>query len=186
MEHLEYKPIFISNICAKFRLNIKLNLDHLNKIHLENFDRKKYNKKKFSGLITKYIGKNVTFLIFKSGNVIVCGAKSFDDIYKISEKLLTSLQKNGYSKGKISDMIITNICATIHYGKKINLVKLCEERRDQCSYETEIFINLHYESQGKKWVITHNGKVFGTGFKLSDNISDLFKNVENEISPYFY
>ena len=179
-----------NNICAKFFSNVRINLNELFDEEINLFWFKKYNKNRFSGLICKlFDGKtkkpsNLTYLIFSTGNIIICGGKTKNQIEQSTEKFIITLQKL-YTNAKIVELKFTNICCSIDFNTKIDLIKLYNDRKYQSSFEKELFVNLQYIFNGKHWTITNNGKVFAVGFKDHDKIVEYFENIKNDIKMYF-
>ena len=64
----------ITNICAKFRVKGRIDLNSLyENQHFSMFSSKKYNPNRLSALIAKYLDTKLTFLIFPNGFVCMTG-----------------------------------------------------------------------------------------------------------------
>ena len=128
--------IKINNICGKFNSNIKINLNELFEKNIDIFWSKILDRSKFSGLICKYFNKkenkklNLTFLILRTGNIIICGGKTFKKIQKASKDLIKVLRSID-SQAKIVNLKYTNICCSCDFGVKIDLIKLYNDKKLQ-------------------------------------------------------
>ena len=145
---------------------------------------KRYHPSKYSGLTAKYVNTKLTFMIFKSGNVVITGGKTEKLIEEAANDLIYVLRLLGGYETKLLNFKFTNFCASHKFTSKIDLHKLCLERKDQCDYEPQIFTSLKYNIENKKLTLTHNGVLFGTGFKSREQINQIFDKAINELTPY--
>ena len=175
----------VTNICAKFNTNCKLDLKEiLNNDQFIIFKSKKYLPNKFSGLIAKLYDSNTTLLIFQSGAIIIVGGKCMSDLENTAYDFVFLLNMLSLAQASVKDFKITNICASTDIKSRIDLTNLYANRIRKCSFEPEIFIHMKYKVNGKILTITHKGKIFGTGFKNFDEMNQTFKIAYKEIEPY--
>ena len=181
MEEKYMESIKINNICGKFNLNCNLKLDSIMNKNYEKLNNKKYNKKTFSALIAKYNNTKLTVLLFSNGRIILTGAKFEAEMEKC---LLYLIEVFAIGDKNVTDLKITNICASTSLKKPINLRKMAEENGEICSYEPELFPGLFAKISNHKFIIHHSGKIFTTGIKDKNIINQLFKDLYKIIYPY--
>ena len=175
----------ITQVCAK--LNIGTNLDLMEILNNDQYlilNKKKYEPHKFSALICKYMETNLTFLIFKTGNIIITGAKDKCQVNDAINDLVLMLNLIGHVDAKIIEWKITNYCAKFEFNNNINIERLIENRMTQCEYEPEIFANLKYKLNGHKFTICRHGCIFATGFKNIRELNKNFKQISKQIDPF--
>ena len=81
----------IQNIVVKTFLDIKEDLDLV--LLSEKLINSNYNKDRFPGLFAKFNHPKCAVIIFRNGNLILTGLKSFSHIGLIIERLILSLNK---------------------------------------------------------------------------------------------
>ena len=178
--------IKITNICSKFQTNCDLDLDELfdNDYYLI-FSSKKYDKNKFSALICKYLNTKLTFLIFRTGTVVMVGAKSRKQSLHAANDLVYLLRLLSRYNAIVSCFHVTNYCFSAKLGQSIDLNKMKQDFPKQLFYEIELFINAKFHLNKYKYTITHKGKIFGTGFKNKSLIKPHLKQLITLIKPYY-
>ena len=178
------KPI-ITNICAKAKLSCLIDLNYIFKSenHL-NFINKRYNPKKFVGLIVKIQSTNGTVLIFNSGSLILMGCKTIDDLFLTCNDIIKELRHIGYNNITIYNLKVTNYCAAMNLNERINLEKIANCYPKESSLEMEIFPGLKLTMNNIKYTIHYNGKFFGTGFKSIRQINKKFTKMKDFLLNY--
>lgn len=81
----------------------------------------RYNKKSFSGLISKNQTPKSTYMLFANGKAIITGAKSEHECMLSSNKLIKKISKFGVLKGlkPRTSFRVHNVVATVNIRKKI-------------------------------------------------------------------
>ena len=170
----------ISNICSKAKVSCLLDLNHIYQCNKYlNFINKRYNKKRFVGLIVKLKSTNATILMFKSGSLILMGVKDINSLFLTCDHIKQELLYIGYSNPSISTLKITNICGSMNLNRRIDLERIAACFPISSSYEMEIFPGLKITRNNIKWTVHWNGKIFSTGFKSMNHINKEFKKMQN-------
>jgi len=126
----------IVNMVATVFLNTEINIESL-KNALETFGRTIYDPDRFPGLIVK-TGKGISLLVFRTGKIVIAGAKSVDEVKRVIKEFLNHVKGK---LGKIPSSVevqIQNIVATANLGKHVNLEELAQ-KIPNVLYEPEQF-----------------------------------------------
>jgi transcription initiation factor TFIID TATA-box-binding protein len=153
----------IQNIVALF--NAGCNLD-LNKIHTC-YSNTKYNPKRINCITMKVVDPKVTLLIWKSGKIVINGAKSLKDCKKAGINITNKLKDLGYSL-KPHEIQVHNMVATVNLQKGIDLKTLTDRRSThELSYEPEIFpgVIMRFSYPKVTAMVFRSGKVILSGAK---------------------
>ena len=176
--------IKITNICARFSTNCSLNLNELYLCpHFVQFSSKTYDQSKFSALICKICNTSLTYLIFKTGVVVITGGKSKSVIKQSVNDFIIGLIMFLNLKAKAKKFRITNMCFSTRFQHKIDLIKFAKQDKSLI-YEIEIFANAKYRQNEHTFTITHNGSIFGTGFKKIREIKREIKILTEKLQLY--
>merc|ERR1712070_350997 len=126
-----------------------------------------YNPKRFAAVIMRIREPKTTALIFKSGKMVVTGAKSEEQARNAARKYARIIQKLGYP-ARFTEFKIQNIVASRDVKFPIRLEGLAYKHSHYSSYEPELFPGLIYRMVQPKIVllIFVSGKVVLTGGKL--------------------
>ena len=168
LERPEVKPeVQIENIVATVILEHPLDLS-LIETKLPDVD---YNPDQFPGLVYRLDSPKVTALIFKSGKMVVTGAKSVNQLVFAVKKILKTLINRGipvYGKPQIQ---IQNIVASANLGTLIDLEKAAFALPGSM-YEPEQFPGLIYRMEKPVVVllIFSSGKMVITGAKREEEV----------------
>jgi len=168
LERPEVKPeVQIENIVATVILEHPLDLS-LIETKLPDVD---YNPDQFPGLVYRLDSPKVTALIFKSGKMVVTGAKSVNQLVFAVKKILKTLINKGipvYGKPQIQ---IQNIVASANLGTLIDLEKAAFALPGSM-YEPEQFPGLIYRMEKPVVVllIFSSGKMVITGAKREEEV----------------
>ena len=178
------EPI-VSNICAKFNTGCEIELnDIIDNDQFIIFKSKKYDASRFSGLVAKLSDSKITLIIFKSGVVIQVGGKTEKELLDTAYDFAFLLAMLLNYRSNVVNFNVTNICGSADFGQRIDLNKLYSDRKKQCSYEVELYVNMKYRINGRCLTICHTGKIFGTGFKSIAELNEIFSECYNEVSAY--
>jgi transcription initiation factor TFIID TATA-box-binding protein len=160
-----------------------------------------YNPQRFAAVIIRLREPKATALVFRSGKMVVTGAKSEEDSllaartigkillvrrdygacarhtvphrFESHSRPLPTLQKLGFSSS-IASFRIQNIVATGDCGFPIRLEGLADEESKFSSFEPELFPGLIYRMEVPKVVILVfvSGKIVVTGAKSRTALFD--------------
>ncbi len=164
----------IENIVATVILehNLDLNLIETRIPHVD------YNPDTFPGLVYRLKTPKVTALIFKSGKMVVTGAKSVSELVLAVKKILKSLRDAGIEIRGRPQLQIQNIVASANLHVYIDLEKAAFVL-ERSMYEPEQFPGLIYRMNDPKVVllIFSSGKMVITGAKKEDDVRRAVENI---------
>lgn len=126
-----------------------------------------YNPHRFSGLIWKHW--RVCCLLFASGRMVLCGAKSEEDGVKHGRKYARQLRVMGYA-AHFGDAKVQTMTATFDFGRRIHLESLYDQLRPHADFTPELFPAMMYKSDKKNATIFHTGKIIITGGKSKSDL----------------
>jgi transcription initiation factor TFIID TATA-box-binding protein len=131
-----------------------------------------YNPQRFPGVIMRHREPRSTALIFKTGKMIVTGAKSEQDSKMAARKYVAIISKVGFPvRYSDANYKIQNITATVDVGFPIRLEALVYAHSARSTYEPELFPGLVFrmaEPVKAVFLIFVSGKIVITGVKTSD------------------
>ena len=176
----EPKPtIKIENIVATVSIDQNIDLEKIE----QQFDNVEYDPDQFPGLIFRLDEPRVTALIFKSGKMVVTGAKSTQELIKAVRKIFYVLKSKGIVTGKVKPRVqIQNIVASANLGVEVHLEKAAY-LLDNSMYEPEQFPGLIYRLDDPRVVLLlfSSGKMVVTGAKKEEEVNRAVKKVYEEL-----
>ncbi len=162
------KPeVRIENIVATVMFEHQLDLDLIE----QGVSNIEYNPDQFPGLILRLDSPKVTALIFRSGKMVVTGAKRTSDLIKAVKKILRMFIKSGVTVSGKPRIQIQNIVASANLGMEVLLEKAAY-LLENTMYEPEQFPGLIYRLTDPKVVllIFSSGKMVITGAKSEEEV----------------
>ncbi len=164
----------IENIVATVSLDQTLDLDYIDKT-LPNVE---YNPDQFPGLIFRLDTPKVTALIFKSGKMVVTGAKSTAELIKAVKKIIKTLIKYGVPITGRPRIQIQNIVASASLGVEVALEKAAFLLPNSM-YEPEQFPGLIHRMSDPHVVllIFSSGKMVITGAKSEEEVYQAVRKI---------
>ncbi|MHA1590698.1 MAG: TATA-box-binding protein [Candidatus Njordarchaeales archaeon] len=144
----------------------------------------RHQPREFPGLILKLRYKvRASLLIFSSGNIVITGAKSREEIEKVAEIVVDLLRKAGFNVEEIPRIELQNIVASADLKKPINLELVAMLGGEKVAYEPEIFPGLIYRIDRPKVVLLlfRSGKVVCTGAKSREMIIEALKIIDEQL-----
>ncbi|CAM9451722.1 unnamed protein product [Ascophyllum nodosum] len=148
-----------------------------------------YNPKRFSACVVRLINSKepkATALIFKTGKIVVTGAKSAAAVDYACSKFAAILRKLGAAGGGThirfnakTDIKVQNMVATTDVGFPIRMEGLQNKHSSFINYEPELFPGLIYRLAEPKicLLIFVSGKVVLTGAKSAQQLEEAFKKM---------
>lgn len=121
-----------------------------------------------------------TALIFRSGKIVVTGAKTEDGCYRAAKKYGRIIQQSSKGQGKnydkIYDFKVQNVVASCDVRFPIRLEGLVREHANHAHYEPELFPGLIYHLKEPKVTVLVfvSGKVVLTGARSPKAIYEAF------------
>ncbi len=168
----------IENIVATVILDQELDLN-LIETRIPDVD---YNPDTFPGLVYRLREPKVTALIFKSGKMVVTGAKSIQELVRAVKKILKSLRDAGIEIKSRPQLQIQNIVASANLHVIIDLEKAAWFL-EKSMYEPEQFPGLIYRMDDPKVVllIFSSGKMVITGAKREEDVKRAVENIYRKL-----
>ena len=131
----------LQNIVATCNLACDLDLKTI-AMHARNAE---YNPKRFAAVIMRIRDPKTTALIFRSGKMVVTGAKSEADARTAARKYARIIQKLDFP-ARFADFKIQNMVGSCDVRFPIRLEGLAYKHSHYSSYEPELFPGLIYRS----------------------------------------
>jgi transcription initiation factor TFIID TATA-box-binding protein len=172
---IQYKPIInIENIVATVTLDQGLDLYAMER----SVPNVEYDPDQFPGLIFRLESPKVTSLIFKSGKMVVTGAKSTEELIKAVKRIIKTLKKHGIDITGKPKIQIQNIVASANLHVNVNLDKAAFLLENNM-YEPEQFPGLIFRMDDPKVVllIFSSGKMVITGAKREEEVYRAVKKI---------
>jgi len=172
-------PTFkIENIVATVILDQTLDISKIE----ERIPDATYQPEQFPGLVLRIDKPKSTALIFKSGKMVVTGAKSTAQLIDVVKRIIKLLKKSGIkivSKPKIQ---IQNIVASGDIGASVNLEKAAYLLEDSM-YEPEQFPGLIHRMRDPRVVllIFSSGKMVITGAKEEEEVARAVNGIAEKL-----
>jgi len=137
-----------------------------------------YNPDQFPGLVFRLSRPKVTALIFKSGKMVVTGAKNTQELIRAVKKIIRTLYEHGIKiKGK-PKIQIQNIVASANLGVEVNLEEAAYKLENNM-YEPEQFPGLIHRMKDPHVVllIFSSGKMVITGAKREGEVYEAVERI---------
>lgn len=171
------KPI-LQNVVATMNVGEALDLKNI-AMRARNAS---YNPKRFSAVIMRIKNPYTTALMFRTGKVVVTGAKSLaasKRACRIFVKILRKVRKDtdtDTEKIALTEYKVQNMVASFDAGFRVKLERLQAVHANWARYEPELFPGLiyHFQDRNEKILIFHTGKAVITGAKDSESIQMIF------------
>ena len=141
----------------------------LNKI-CANFLNVEYNPSKFSALIWRNKQIKGTCLLFSTGKMSCCGAKSYKEARTSVRQFARKLQLFGYNI-ELKKIEILTASGVYSLGRSVDYSILVKEL--DFSYEPEIFHAPSLKCGGVNFTIFKTGKIIITGIKSKSDVDNI-------------
>lgn len=172
--------VTVQNMVASTKIAEQLNLIKLDK----NLPNAKYQPKVFPGLVLHVDKPKAAFLLFRTGKVVLTGAKTQGDIQKAVRKLLGILRRTGAQVIENPDVRVRNIVATSNLEGRLDLpATALALGLENVEYEPEIFPGLVYRGSGGGVVMLlfSSGRVVCTGGREPEQASQAIIQLQKEL-----
>ncbi|GAY25861.1 TATA-box-binding protein [Desulfurococcaceae archaeon AG1] len=168
----------IENIVATVIFEHQLDLDMIE----QGVPNIEYNPDQFPGLILRLDSPKVTALIFRSGKMVVTGAKRTADLIKAVKKILRMFVKSGVTITGKPKIQIQNIVASANLGMEVLLEKAAY-LLENTMYEPEQFPGLILRLTEPRVVllIFSSGKMVITGAKSEEEVERAVNHTYNTL-----
>ncbi|MCI4435362.1 MAG: TATA-box-binding protein [Ignisphaera sp.] len=157
----------IENIVATVSIGRQIDLEYLDKTS----PNVEYDPDQFPGLVLRLDSPKVTALVFRSGRMVVTGAKSVPMLIKAVKKIVRMLVRVGIEVDSKPRIQLQNIVASANLGAEVLLEKAAF-LLENSMYEPEQFPGLIYRMSDPHVVllIFSSGKMVVTGAKSEDEV----------------
>lgn len=162
------------NVVATINVSCRLDLKKI----VARSRNSEYEPKRCPQLIMRIREPKSTALIFKSGKIIITGAKSEDNSKIAARKYARILQKLDFPV-QFKDFKICNIVGSCDVGFPIRLEGLANQYSVPTCYQPEAFPALIYRMQQPKvtLLLFVHGKIVLNGAKTNKQIIDAFNKI---------
>ncbi len=171
----------IENIVASAKVT-----DHLDlRVIASQIKGAKYNQERFPGVVLHMQSPKIAALVFKSGMIVMTGAKSIDNFSNGLELLGNKLRSLDIDIPKNLPYTIQNIVTSADLGLAINLNKIAVGLNlDRIEYEPEQFPGLIYRLEKPKVVVLlfSSGKMIITGGKDPDDAKNALLQIISSLT----
>lgn len=175
----ESKPtINIENIVATVSLDQPLDLYAIERA----IPSVEYNPEQFPGLVYRLEEPRVTALIFKSGKMVITGAKSTQQLIEAVKKIVRNLKKHGIMIVGRPKVQIQNIVASANLHICVDLERAALTLENSM-YEPEQFPGLIHKMDEPKVVllIFSSGKMVITGAKREEEVYEAVARIYEKL-----
>jgi len=173
------KPtIKIENIVATVSIDQNIDLEEIER-KLSNVE---YEPEQFPGLIFRLEKPRVTALIFKSGKMVITGAKSTEELIRAVKTIFAILRKYNIVEKVRPRIQIQNIVASANLNVDVNLEKAAF-LLENSMYEPEQFPGLIYRLEEPRVVLLlfSSGKMVVTGAKKEEEVKRAVEKVYQKL-----
>lgn len=175
----------IQNIIASVHLAQELDLRSI-AISARNAE---YNPRKVNAVVMRLRDPKCTGLVFRSGRMMITGARAEEDAKLGGKKMAKICQKAGHEDVKFCGFKIENMIATADCCFPIRLEGLAYDHREYSSYEPEMFPGLVYrynphDNSKAVLLLFVSGKVIITGCKSRREIATVFESIYPVLCQY--
>jgi transcription initiation factor TFIID TATA-box-binding protein len=138
-----------------------------------------FNPRRFAAVIIRIRDPKTTALIFRSGKMVITGAKSEEKSEQAAKQYAKMIKKVGTPDVKLQEFKIQNIVGSCGVNFAISLESLNTGHSTFSTYEPELFPGLIYRMHKPKIVllIFASGKIVLTGAKTREDIYSAFDNI---------
>lgn len=181
MSSVRHRPppsVRIENIVATVTLPNELDLHEIER----NIPRVEYNPDQFPGLVFRLDKMKVTALIFKSGKMVVTGAKDTKTLIEAVKRIIRTLVEHGIKIRGKPIIQIQNIVASANLNVEVNLEEAAYKLENNM-YEPEQFPGLIYRMTDPHVVllIFSSGKMVITGAKREVEVTEAVNKIYNRL-----
>jgi transcription initiation factor TFIID TATA-box-binding protein len=165
----------LQNVVAHFDVKCKLDLTKV----AEQSRNSEYNPKRCAGVVMRLREPRSTAVIFKTGKVMVAGARSESDARLAARKFVRILNKIGYEDAKFTNFRITNMVGLVDLQFPIRLEAFEKFCGPSALYEPELFpaVILRVLMPKVTFLVFGSGKVVMTGARTYEDICKAFDSV---------
>lgn len=175
--------IRVENVVASARIAEQLDLMKLNVVLSDS----EYNPDKFPGLVVHLDKPSVAALMFKSGKMVVTGAKDVADAQQAVNRVCTTLLDGGQDVYDDVSLDVQNIVASARVAEHLNLINVAQALGlETIEYEPEQFPGLVYRMAdvGVVLLLFGSGKVVCTGARSMEQLHTAIQTLTRELQKW--
>ncbi len=173
--------VTVQNMVASTRIADELDLSKLDMA----LSDAKYQPDVFPGLVIQSKQPKATFLLFRTGKVVITGTKTRKDIQQAAEQLLDTVREAGGNVIDDTEVMVRNIVASGDLGGSLNLTAAAMAMGlENVEYEPEIFPGLVYRGSSEAGVVMllfSSGRVVCTGARKTDQASQAIIHLQQDL-----
>lgn len=171
----------VVNVVAVVTLGVRLDLEAL-EASLGALGQATYVPERFPGLVLK-TKDGVSMLVFRSGKVVVAGAKNFEHLKNVVAVFISHIKDKVTNLPRTVMIQIQNIVITGDLGRTVNL-ELFSRRVPNAFYEPEQFPGAVYRSGIGKPValLFSSGRVVLVGCKDEKEAVEVFEELRRLVN----
>jgi transcription initiation factor TFIID TATA-box-binding protein len=145
-----------------------------------------YNPRRFISVVIRLRDPRTTVLLFRSGKIVIAGARTEHQTRLGARKVARLIQKLGHPNVTFNDFTISNMVGAADVRFPINLYQFAHDHSQYAEFEPEIFPALIYRMQNLPVVllIFVNGKVIITGGKHRSDLYTAFEHIYSLLCVY--
>ncbi|MDK2974967.1 MAG: transcription initiation factor TATA-box-binding protein [Methanofollis sp.] len=170
MKENGYNSLKIENIVASGSIAETIDLEVIS----SNIKNCELNKKRFPGAVYRMQNPKFAALIFSSGNVVLTGIRSLENLEVCLQNLLDKLKEAGITCLDKPQVAVTNMVCSYILGNTLNLVRIVVTLMDSeyIEYEPEVFPGLVFRISEPKivFLLFSSGKIIITGGKNMEDV----------------
>jgi len=169
----------IENVVASANLHQNIDLESIAKT----FPAARYKPDQFPGLIHHLRKPDVSVLVFRTGKLVIAGAKSEARARRAVLRFVEELKASGLVILGKPDITITNVVASADFHHSVDLEDLARSLQGTI-YEPDQFPGLIYRSKDLKEVILifASGKLVCTGAISEGNVPRAINRLHRELT----
>eukprot|EP00914_Ancora_sagittata_P034228 GHVO01069126.1.p1 GENE.GHVO01069126.1~~GHVO01069126.1.p1 ORF type:complete len:251 (+),score=24.87 GHVO01069126.1:22-774(+) len=168
----------IQNVIASVHLDAALDLRKI-AVSARNAE---FNPRKANAVIIRLRNPKCTGLIFRTGRMIITGAKNLPDSKLGGKRMAKLCQKVGHPNVRFCGYKVENIIASADAGFPVRLEGIARDHHEFCNYEPELSPGLVYrynpaDDHRAVLLIFVSGKVIVTACKTFDHVCKTFEAI---------
>ena len=131
--------------------------------------------------------RDLTMLLFESGNIVITGASSIDEAKYAAYAVTILFLRNGFPMVNMCDFAVTNLVGAMSTEFEVDLVSFFRANMGSVKYDTEKFPAARYmlgKSKSLKALVYLSGKIVLTGAKTEEELAWAQRVVFRKVSEF--
>jgi transcription initiation factor TFIID TATA-box-binding protein len=167
--------VSVENIVVSFTISSSLDLSELAEI----LPDATYNPDEIPAVVLKFSKPHSMATLFSTGNVVVTGPKSMDEVHEVVKMVTDRLNVVGVMLEKTPEIKVMNMTVSTDLHQSLKLRRLMKSLQT-VEYNRKVFPGLIYKGDDPNTVILlfDSGKIVCNGIRLEDITIALDKMLE--------